>query len=223
MTYYVTLLLLFLSFSLAHQEPTPVRPFTVASFELPFPPNASNSVTGLNIYASGGFFWASKSGNLPTTGCGLLGGSQCPAGTETVFWVDRDGRAFLNSANPQQVYIDTSNGVLSYLTSMSTPPNTYSPGANVANFVHLGYGTNLTTPIPGADPNKFVNAGPGSLNWLGSENSDWFLCPGKGNSTKYQVQKQVTVNTPDQADCLSGIALIAIDYSGPFPAAGLYL
>ena len=31
----------------------------------------------------------------------------------------------------------------------------------MVNFLHLGQGTNLTSPIPGEDPNLYVNAGPG--------------------------------------------------------------
>jgi hypothetical protein len=117
------------------------------------------------------------------------------------------------------------------------------------NFLYLGQGINLTSLIPGQDPSLYVNAGPGksfpfapypfpsiatifeakvdvrvgSFNWLGSDNSYWFLCPQKGNSTKYQVMKEVTVNDPRQVGCLSGIALVAIDYSGASPAAGVYL
>jgi hypothetical protein len=63
----------------------------------------------------------------------------------------------------------------------------------------------------------------GTFNWLGSDNSYWFLCPQNGNSTKYQIMKEVTVNDPAQSRCLSGIALVAIDYSGASPAAGVYL
>jgi len=63
----------------------------------------------------------------------------------------------------------------------------------------------------------------GTFNWLGSDNSYWFLCPQNGNSTKYQIMKEVTVNDPAQSGCLSGIALVAIDYSGASPAAGVYL
>ena len=63
----------------------------------------------------------------------------------------------------------------------------------------------------------------GTFNWLGSDNSYWFLCPQNGNSTKYQIMKEVTVNDPAQSGCLSGIALVAIDYSGASPAASVYL
>lgn len=67
-----------------------------------------------------------------------------------------------DSADLQQIYIDTTNGALSYLTPASTPPDTFSTGAIVVNFLHLGQGTNLTSPIPGEDPNLYVNAGPGT-------------------------------------------------------------
>jgi hypothetical protein len=52
----ISLLFLFLPFSLANPKPTPTLPFTVAAFQSPFPPTASNSVTGLRISASDGFF-----------------------------------------------------------------------------------------------------------------------------------------------------------------------
>ncbi len=153
--------------------------------------------------------------------------------------------------DPQQVYVDTTNGALSYLTPASTPSNTFSAGAIVVNFLHLGQGTNLTSPIPGEDPNLYVTAGPGtcfpllctdfshwerfwktgfdeelgSFNWLGSDNSGWFLCPQKAsrNSTVYQVMKEVTVHDQRQIGCLSGIALIAIDYFSASPVTGVYL
>jgi hypothetical protein len=63
----------------------------------------------------------------------------------------------------------------------------------------------------------------GTFNWLGSDNSYWFLCLHNGNSTKYQIMKEVTVNDPAQPGCLGGIALVAIDYSGASPAVGVYL
>lgn len=63
--------------------------------------------------------------------------------------------------DPQQIYVDTTNGALSYLTPASTPPNTFSAGAIVVNFLHLGQGKNLTSPIPGEDPDLYVNAAPG--------------------------------------------------------------
>jgi hypothetical protein len=91
----ISLLFLFLPFSLANPKPTPTLPFTVAAFQSPFPPTASNSVTGLHIYASNGFFWADRTRAIPKTGCGELRGSKCLAGNETVLWVDREGKAFL--------------------------------------------------------------------------------------------------------------------------------
>lgn len=65
-----------------------------------------------------------------------------------------------DSENPQQVYVDTQTGALSYLTSLSTPPNTFLPGAIVTDFLHLGQGTVVSVPIPGA-PANFNNPGPG--------------------------------------------------------------
>jgi len=90
----ITLLLLF-RFSLAHYNtaPTPTLPFTAAAFQSPYP--AGTGVTGFVVYASGGFFYAGQtiSGTKPQ--CGQLKGGKCPAGDETVFWVDREGHAFL--------------------------------------------------------------------------------------------------------------------------------
>jgi hypothetical protein len=88
------LLLFLLSFSLASSKPSPTRPFTVAAFQSPYPPTASNSVTGMLMYASNGLFYASRVDNT-STGCGKLKGSKCPIGNETVIWVDREGKAFL--------------------------------------------------------------------------------------------------------------------------------
>jgi hypothetical protein len=55
--------------------------------------------------------------------------------------------------------MDTQIGILSYLTPLSTPPSTFSPGALVTNFLHLGQGNEIAMPIPVAP--AFFNAGPG--------------------------------------------------------------
>lgn len=65
-----------------------------------------------------------------------------------------------NSRDPQQVYIDTQTGALSYLSPATSPPSKFSPGAIITNFLHLGEGTSVTTPLPG-NPG-FFNAGPGN-------------------------------------------------------------
>lgn len=90
------MLLFLLSFSRASSKPAPTRPFTVAAFQSPYPPTASNPVTGMLIYASNGFSYASRVDNTSTR-CGNLKGSKCPTGNETVLWVDREGKAFLVS------------------------------------------------------------------------------------------------------------------------------
>lgn len=66
-----------------------------------------------------------------------------------------------DSKNPQQVYLDTTTGALSYLTSTTKPANTFASGAITVNFLHLGQGTSVITPISGLDPTQYANAGPG--------------------------------------------------------------
>jgi len=119
-----------------------------------------------------------------------------------------------NSKPPQPVYLNTRTGVLSYLPSGT---NNFPPGANAVNFLHLGQGTTVTSPIAGAPPD-FVNAG--SFNWQGSSNDYWFLCPRPGPG--YQIMKYVGGSENWNA-CLSGIQLVALDYTGASPAAGEYL
>jgi hypothetical protein len=63
--------------------------------------------------------------------------------------------------------------------------------------------------------------GPGTFDWQGSSNSYWFLCRNPG-PYGYQVKKFVG-GTQDWDLCLSGIQLVALDYSGPEPADGAYV
>lgn len=200
-------------------KPTPTLPFTLAAFQSPYPENStaagSAGVTGVRVRAFGGSLWVNRYDEKPRTGCGDLKGSKCPPGTETVLWVDAWGGAWLDSQPPQAVYLNTATGVLSYLAS---GVSTFPPGANAVNFLHLGQGTTVTTPIPGTT--DFVNAGPASFNWIGSSNDYWFLCPRPGPG--YQVMKYVG-GTENWNACLSGIQLIALDYTGKNPAAGVYL
>jgi hypothetical protein len=125
-----------------------------------------------------------------------------------------------DSETSRQIFLDTQTGALSYLTSLSTPPNTFTPGALITNFLHLGQGTSVTSPIPGENPALIDNAGTGTFQWIGSDNSYWFLCPRPGPG--YQVLKYVG-GYEDWDLCLSGIQLVALDYGGVSPAAGEYL
>lgn len=112
--------------------------------------------------------------------------------------------------------MNTVTGVLSYLPSGSTA---FPSGTLRVNFVHLGSGTTVTQPIPNVPP-PYVNAGPGTFNWLGSFGNDyWFLCPRSGPG--YQVMHFVG-GAENWGNCLSGIQLIALDYGGVSPAAGVY-
>ena len=53
----------------------------------------------------------------------------------------------------QQIYLNTRTGALSYVS----PGKSFAPGASVVNFLHLGQGTAITTPLGGG----FAGAGPG--------------------------------------------------------------
>lgn len=55
--------------------------------------------------------------------------------------------------------MDTESGALSYLASTTSPPDTFTLGALVTDFLHLGQGTSISVPIPGS-PN-FANVGTG--------------------------------------------------------------
>jgi len=121
-----------------------------------------------------------------------------------------------DSKDPQPVYLNTETGVLSFQTPKSTPPNSLAPGGILVNFLHLGKGTAVYVPSP--EPG-YYNAGPGSFSWEGSTNSYWFLCPRPGSG--YQVMKLVG-GTENWNLCVV-VQLVALDYTGPSPAAGVYL
>ncbi|KAF8865947.1 hypothetical protein BDZ45DRAFT_668354 [Acephala macrosclerotiorum] len=201
-----------------NKTPTPTYPFTLAAFFSPYPPGTNGSVSGIRVRASGGSFWVNVLNQKPATGCVGLRGSKCPAGNETVVFVDSWGGAWLDSEDLQQLYLDTRTGVLGYTTSVSNPPNTLPPSALVLNFLHLGQGTSVTSTIPG-EPG-YYNAGPGTFNWIGSENDYWFLCPRPGPG--YQVMKYVG-GCKNWNNCLSGIQLVALDWAGSGPATREYL
>lgn len=198
--------------------PTPTLPFTLAAFQSPFPPGSNNSlsagVSGVRVRAFGDSLWVNPYDQTPRTDCGTLTGAKCPPGNQTVLWVDAYGGAWLDSEPPQPVYLNTQTGVLSFLPSGSCA---FPAGANAVNFLHLGQGTSVTTPIPGSP--GYANAGTGTFQWTGSSNSFWFLCPRPGPG--YQVMK--FVGGYENWNACVVVQLIALDYSGPSPAAGEYI
>lgn len=80
-------------------NPTPTLPFTLAAFQSPYPPysNASGSygVSGVKVRAYLGNLYVNRADEKPKTSCASLRGEKCPAGNETVLWVDESGRAWL--------------------------------------------------------------------------------------------------------------------------------
>lgn len=129
-------------------------------------------------------------------------------------------KGWQDSTNPQQVYLDTQTGILSYLSPSSLPTAyAFSPGAVVSNFLHLGQGTAVSVPFPGPE-STFANVGPGTFQWLGSDNPGWFACPRPGPG--YQVMKDVG-GFENWNACRSGLQLVALDYEGASPASGVYL
>jgi len=61
----------------------------------------------------------------------------------------------------------------------------------------------------------------GTFQWIGIDsNPYWFACPRPGSG--YQVLKDVG-GTENWSACVSGLQLVALDYSGVSPAAGVYL
>lgn len=63
----------------------------------------------------------------------------------------------------------------------------------------------------------------GNFQWIGTAaggNPSWFACPRPGPG--YQVMKDVG-GYENWNLCLSGLQLVALDYSGVSPAAGVYL
>ncbi|KAH8594762.1 hypothetical protein B0O99DRAFT_595249 [Bisporella sp. PMI_857] len=202
------LVILLLPLALA-AKPTPVRPFIAAAFQSPYPSGSPGSLSGVPVTASGGKFYL----NPDTSGPKVTSSN----GTQTVFWVDLYGQAWLNSKHPQQVYLDTQTGDLSYLSPVSRQASSFSPGAVVANFLHLGEGTVVDVPIPGAP--GFYNGGPGEFQWQGSRNDYWFACPRAGKG--YQVLKNVG-GKEDWNKC-TVVQLIALDDKDTSPAASAYL
>lgn len=220
------------------------------------------------MYAANGTFWFSRSNEIPKIACGGLRGSRCPAGNETVLWVDPEGRAILvyNSFLNYHFYLGAFNRKLINTRSrqrlnkfisiqglafyriwlLRQHHQTHSLPAQILSIsctwdrarisrvpfrakirMYLSMPDQVCSParlhhyssLHSMSADEFTS----SFNWLGSDNPCWFLCPGKRALDSYQVQKEVTVNSPAQAGCLSGILLIAVDYSGPSPAAGVYL
>jgi hypothetical protein len=65
-----------------------------------------------------------------------------------------------DSEDPQQIYLDTRTGVLSYLSPATDPKYTFQPGAISTSFMHFGEGTEVCVPSP--QPG-YCNAGPGTV------------------------------------------------------------
>lgn len=62
---------------------------------------------------------------------------------------------------------------------------------------------------------------PGSFLFTGYQfNPTWFACPRPGRG--YQVMRQVG-GYENWQGCVAGLSIVALDYSGPSPAAGVYL
>lgn len=65
-----------------------------------------------------------------------------------------------DSEDPQQIYLDTRTGVLSYLSPATNPEYAFQPGAISTNFLHFGEGTVVS--VPSRQP-CYWNAGPGTV------------------------------------------------------------
>jgi len=73
--------------------PKPTRLFTVGAFQSPYP--VGMGLTGVAMSAQGGGFFLNPANATPTTECD--GVHPCPLGTQTVLFVDEDGKAWLVS------------------------------------------------------------------------------------------------------------------------------
>lgn len=110
-------------------------------------------------------------------------------------------------------------------TIPGTPPQFVNPGPGsslISLFLSHSPSLYLNHPSPSFAPHTNPQLTPplGTFHWQGSDNPTWFLCPRPGPG--YQVLKDVGGNE-NWGACLSGIALVALDYAGAEPAAGVYL
>ncbi|KAF2434447.1 hypothetical protein EJ08DRAFT_730671 [Tothia fuscella] len=180
-----------------------VRPFTVKSYQSPYP--GGSGLSGLNLVARQGKLLLSNRAVYRTPVISVAG----------------NGLAWLRSTTYTPLYIDPSNGALGYVTKYFPVP----AGAISNTFFHTGTNSTVTvSPSPSQGSNITVtpSAGNGTIgadppNGKFYSNHDptypyWYLC--SISDSEYEIY-----GSPGKSGCtsISGIVLAALDASAAGP------